>query len=166
MLSKMDYAVGLLIRLCAAVGTIGLFFVVCVILRDVVGRNMMQPLAGAQDIAQMGMVLIVFGGMALCDRRGGHVSVDVFERMFPRWLNRWSDILSALLGALIFAGIAWTVYESSKLSQLLNLSTNVIRLPKAEFQWALTFFAAVTSLGMLMRAALILAGAPRAEDDQ
>ncbi|MFC7704194.1 TRAP transporter small permease [Plastorhodobacter daqingensis] len=162
MLARLDRAADLLIRLCAGLGTIGLFVVVVVILRDVVGRNMMQPLAGAQDIAQMGMVIIVFGGMALCDRRGGHVAVDVFERVFPGWLNRWADILSAFLGAAIFLGIAWTVYDSSRISQMLNLSTNVIRLPKAQFQWALCGFALVTAAGMLLRALVLLAARPGA----
>lgn len=163
MLAKIDRVADLMIRLCATVGTLGLFVVVAVILRDVIGRNMMAPLAGAQDVAQMGMVIIVFGGMALCDRRGGHVAVDVFERAFPGWLNRWADILSALLGAAIFLGIAWTVYDSSRISQMLNLSTNVIRLPKAHFQWALCIFAVVTAIGMLLRA-LVLIVHPRGDE--
>lgn len=145
-----------LIELCAIVGALGLLVEVVVILVDVVGRYFGAPLVGAQDISQMAMVILVFGGMALCDRLGGHISVDVFEPAFPRWLNHWVDVCAALLGAAIFAGIAWTVYESAKLSQMLNLATNIIRLPKFWFQYALCVFALVTALGMLLRAAEML----------
>jgi TRAP-type C4-dicarboxylate transport system permease small subunit len=68
-----------LTRLSALIGTLGLITEVVVILVDVVGRAFHHPLTGAQDISTMAMVLLVFGGMALCDRIGGHISVDLFE---------------------------------------------------------------------------------------
>lgn len=140
-----------LIGLSAFVGTLGLVFVVLVVLVDVIGRSFGTPLNGGQDFTQMGMVIIVFGGMALCDKLGGHVSVDIFERSFPDWLNHLMDILAALLGAVIFVGIAYTVYDSSKLSQMLNLTTNIVNLPKWYFQWALSVLALITALGMVLR---------------
>ncbi|WP_172298946.1 TRAP transporter small permease [Pseudoruegeria sp. HB172150] len=142
-----------LIGLSAAIGSLGLLVVVGVILVDVIGRAFGSPLFGSQDMVTMGMVIIVFGGMALCDRTGGHVAVDVFENHFPRGFNRAVDVIAALLGAIIFFGIAWTIWESSQISRMLNLSTNLLRLPKAWFQWALMGFAIVTALGMLLRAA-------------
>lgn len=60
-----------LMTLSAFVGPAGLIFVTGVIVADVVGRNMGLPLYGAQDLVTMTMVLIVFRGMALCDRTGG-----------------------------------------------------------------------------------------------
>lgn len=152
MLARLRQVADGLIALSAICGTIALVAVVAVILVDVVGRYFGEPLRGAQDISQMGMVLIVFGGMALCDKLGGHVAVDVFERAYPAWLNRAIDIAAALLGAAIFAIIAWAVWDSSKISQMLNLSTNIIRLPKAWFQWAMCAMSVVTALGMLLRA--------------
>ncbi|SCY08757.1 TRAP transporter small permease [Paracoccus tibetensis] len=150
-----------LIGLSAFVGTAGLLFVVGVILVDVIGRNFGRPLYGAQDMVTMTMVLIVFGGMALCDRLDGHIVVDIFEGSFPEWLNRVIDIASALLGAVIFALIAWAIWNSAQLSQMLNLSTNLLRLPLAWFQYAVVAFSGVTVLALLMRAGLLLAGAPR-----
>lgn len=141
-----------LIRLAAIFGTIALLIEVSVILVDVVGRYFGAPLRGAQDVTQMGMVIIVFGGMALCDKLGGHVAVDVLEQAFPAWLNRLIDIVAALLGAVIFGAIAVAVYDSAKISLMLNLSTNIIQLPKAWFQWAIVALSAVTALGMALRA--------------
>lgn len=148
-----------LIGLSAAIGSIGLLVEVVIILVDVIGRVFGSPLYGSQDLVTMTMVMLVFGGMALCDRRGGHIAVDIFERHFSGRLNKMIDILSALLGAVIFIMIAWTIYESSVLSQMLNLSTNLLRLPKSWFQWALCVLALLTALGMLLRAAeLALSG--------
>lgn len=148
-----------LIGLSATIGAIGLFIEVGVILVDVIGRAFGHPLFGSQDIITMTMVLVVFGGMALCDRNGGHIAVDIFEQRFPAWLNRGVDILAALLGAVIFAGIAQAVLDSARISVMLNLNTNLLNLPKAWFQWALAGFSVATALGLLLRAAeLALSG--------
>ncbi|TMV93713.1 TRAP transporter small permease [Thioclava sp. BHET1] len=152
MLAQMQKLVDRLISLSAIIGTSGLIFVVLVIVIDVIGRNFGMPLYGAQDLVTMTMVLIVFGGMALCDRRGGHIVVDIFETTFPAALNRAIDIFSALLGVAIFVLIAVTVYQSAKLSVMLHLSTNLLNLPNAWFQYALCVLSLVGALTMGLRA--------------
>ena len=148
-----------LIGLSATLGAVALVAVMVTILIDVVGRALGSPLYGSQDIVTMSMVILVFGGMALCDRHGGHIAVDLLEPRFPPRVNRLIDIVVALTGALIFAFIAWAVWDSAKLSQMLNLSTNLLRLPKAWFQWALAGFSVLAALGLLLRGAeLALSG--------
>ncbi len=141
-----------LIGLSAFFGTLGLIVEVVVILIDVIGRAFGHPMFGSQDLIMMTMVILVFGGMALCDRQGGHIAVDLLERRYPRIMNRAIDILSALLGTVIFVFVAWAVFDSAKLSQMLNLSTNLLRLPKAWFQWGLCVLSLITAFGMLLRA--------------
>jgi TRAP-type C4-dicarboxylate transport system permease small subunit len=149
-----------LIALAALVGTLGLLFLAVLIVCDVIARSLGAPITGAQDLTTMSMVLVVFGGMALCDRLGGHVAVDVLEPWLPAGLRRVTDVLIAVLGAVSFALIAWTVWESAVLSQLLHLRTNIIALPKAWFQWAVCGFAAITALGMALRAVELALGRP------
>jgi TRAP-type C4-dicarboxylate transport system permease small subunit len=143
-----------LIRLSALVGTFGLLAEVIVILIDVIGRYFGLPLTGAQDISQMAMVIVVFGGMALCDKVGGHISVDLFESYMPNWMNRLGDIISALLGAVIFFGIAWTTWAS--VAQMrgfgIILKTNIIGLPFDWFKGAIIVMSLITALGMTLRA--------------
>jgi len=141
-----------LIGLSATIGAVGLLVEVAVILTDVIGRAFGYPLYGSQDMITMTMVILVFGGMAMCDRDGGHIAVDIFEPRYPAWLNRFIDIFAATLGAIIFVFIAWAILESAKLSVMLNLSTNLLRLPKAWFQWGLAGLSIGTALGMLLRA--------------
>ena len=155
-----------LIGLSATIGALGLFVETIVILIDVIGRAFGSPLFGSQDVITMTMVIVVFGGMALCDRVGGHIGVDIFERRYPAAMNRAIDVASALLGAVIFAGIAWAVWDSSKISQMLNLSTNLLELPKAWFQWALSGFSVLTALGLALRAVeLVVTGRDVRKED-
>jgi len=141
-----------LIGLSANLGALGLIVEVGVILVDVIGRGFGAPLYGSQDLISMSMVILVFGAMALCDRQRGHIAVDLFEPRFPAALNRAIDICAALLGAVVFAFIAYAIIDSAKLSVMLNLSTNLLRLPKAWFQWGLAGFSIITALGMTLRA--------------
>lgn len=141
-----------LIGLAAALGALALLAEVGVILVDVVGRAFGAPLLGSQDLITMTMVILVTAPMALCDRFGGHVSVDLLERRFPPLMNRIIDVVAALLGAAIFAMIAYATWESAKLSVMLNLSTNLLRLPKAWFQWGLIGFSLVACAGLALRA--------------
>jgi len=150
-----------LIDLSAILGSIGLLVEVLVILIDVTGRYFGAPLTGAQDISQMTMVIVVFGGMALCDKLGGHISVDVFEHVFPPRVLWLGDVIGPLLGGVIFCGIAWTVWESAALSRMLNLATNIIYLPKAWFQYVMVVLSLITAFGMFLRALTIaFKGAP------
>jgi TRAP-type C4-dicarboxylate transport system permease small subunit len=141
-----------LIGLSATIGALALIVEVGVILVDVIGRAFGHPMYGSQDLITMAMVILVFGAMALCDRNGGHIAVDLFERYYPPLMNRIIDVVAALMGAIIFVALAWAVWESSKLSTMLNLSTNLLRLPKAWFQWALVGFSLLTAFGMALRA--------------
>lgn len=141
-----------LIGLTATIGALGLIAEVVVILVDVIGRAFGFPLFGSQDLVTMTMVLLVFGGMAICDRKGGHIAVDLAERYYPASMNRLIDILAAFIGAVVFLTMAYAVHDSAKISVMLNLSTNLLGLPKVWFQNALSILAVLTSFGMLLRA--------------
>lgn len=157
MLATLQKGADGLTRLSALIGTIGLLTEVVVILVDVVGRYFGAPLKGAQDISEMAMVILVFGAMAMCDKVGGHISVDLFENSMPRWMIRAGDIASALIGAAIFLGLAWTTWDSAGLSKMLNLATNIIKLPKVWFQYFIIAAALITALGMILRAIALIA---------
>ncbi|NNL18189.1 MAG: TRAP transporter small permease [Boseongicola sp.] len=141
-----------LIGLSAAIGSTALIFVVLVVLIDVIGRAFGSPLYGGQDITTMGMTVLVFAPMAMCDRLGGHIAVDLFERYFPARMNRVIDVVVAIFGALIFSVLAWATWDSAQLSVMLNLSTNLLYLPKAWFQWGMIFFMLLAAFGLALRA--------------
>ncbi|SEG85653.1 TRAP transporter small permease [Marinobacterium lutimaris] len=140
-----------LISLSSIFSTAVLLLVLLTILTDVIGRFFGSPLSGSQDLTQMAMVLIVFGGMAYCEKNSGFIAVDLFERMFPPMMNRLLDIAGHLIGGLLFAAIGYTVIEAAEISQMLGLSTNILGLEKAPFQYALAGFALLTALSLLLK---------------
>ena len=141
-----------LIGLAAIIGSAALLFEVVAIFADVVGRAFGAPITGRQDASQMTMTMVVFGGMAICDKVGGHIVLDIFETRFAGWLNRAIDVFAALLGAAIFLAIAWTMYGNAQISMMLPRTTNIIDLPLAWFQFGIVAFSLVTALGMILRA--------------
>jgi TRAP-type C4-dicarboxylate transport system permease small subunit len=155
MLSLARRVVDFLVDAAAAIAAIALVAMMCVVVVDVIGRFFGSPLRGAQDIVKMSFVFVVFGGMAFCDRIGGHVAVDLFESRFPKRLNFWFTVFGALVGAVIFALIAWQVWEATKISILLNSATNILNLPRAPFQYCIVAFAVLTSVSMILRATLL-----------
>ena len=159
MIALLDKVAAKFTNLAAMLGTLGLVAEVVIILIDVVGRYFGSPLRGAQDITQMSMLVLVFGGMALCDRIGGHIAVDVFERSFPDWLNKLGDIVSAALGATIFAGISYSMYFSARMSDMLNQSTNIINLPFYWFKMYVVVVCVIAAFGMILRAIALTMGA-------
>jgi TRAP-type C4-dicarboxylate transport system permease small subunit len=151
-------AVDGLVTLSAVVGSVALLAIVATVLVDVVGRYFHAPLYGAQDIVQMASVFVVFGGMAFCERRGGHIQVDLLERAFSDRTNRVLLIVGCVTGAVVFALIAWRMWEASKLARMLNMATNILGLPRAPFQYAVIALSGVASVGLALKAAVLARG--------
>lgn len=144
--------------LSAVAGALALIVIVVTVLADVVGRYFGSPLYGAQDITQMAAVFVVFGGMAYCERRGGHIQVDLLERAFSGRINRLLLIAGCLAGAVVFGLIAWQMWEASKLARMLNMATNILSLPRAPFQYAVAALSGIASLGLAARAVALAQG--------
>lgn len=154
------------IGLSAALAALAPLGVMAVIVVDVIGRAAGVRLYGSHDIVTMTMVVIVFGAMALADRKGGHISVDLLEGRFPLALNRAIDVFVAAFGAVSFLALAWATWDSSRISVMLNLSTSLLNLPKVWFQHALSLFSLVAAAGLALRAVeLALAGRDVRQED-
>lgn len=165
MLSLARKIADVIINISAVFGGAALFAGLAVILVDVIGRMFGAPLRGSPDLIQMAFVLMVFGGIPYCDRIGGNVAVDLLENWFSPGVNRLLFILANATGAVIFALLAWQLWESSKLSNMLNLSTNILFLPKAPFQYVAVALCCITSASQTLRVLELANGAPLPASD-
>jgi TRAP-type C4-dicarboxylate transport system permease small subunit len=161
MLSGIERVVGWLVGAAALLGGVALVFLVGVICVDVVGRAFGAPLYGSRDLVQMGAVLVIFGGMAYADRKEGHIQVDILEKAFSPEVNRWLRVLGYLVGAVAFALIAWQLWVSAGLSQMMRSTYNLITLPRAWFQYAIAALSVVAVAQMLLRAFALASGRAR-----
>ncbi|MCA0849463.1 MULTISPECIES: TRAP transporter small permease [Rhodobacterales] len=160
--------VDLLVTLSAWVGGLGLAAGLGVVLYDVIARAFGHPLSGSPDIVQMCFVVIVFGCVPLCERTAGNVRLDLLETLFPPALNRVFDLIATALGAALFVLIGWKCWEAAQISRMLNLGTNVLRIPKAPFQIAITLASGIAALSMvlhLIEIALGRAQSPAAQQE-
>ena len=140
-----------LIHASATISSFALIAIMGVICSDVIGRALGEPVYGAHDIITMVMVIVVFGAMPLCDRIGGHVAVDILEGKFTATINKIIDVVVSLVGALFFGFVCYATWESAKISSMLNLSTNLLALEKAWFQYFICFFCVISSIGLVAR---------------
>ncbi len=166
MLRRLRVLADWLATFAASLGALALALILLTTLVDVSGRYFGKPLYGAQDLVKMLSVFVVFGGMAYCERRGGHVSVDLFAAWFSPRTNHRLIVAGQFIGAIVFAFIAWQVFESSTLSRTLNLATNILQLPRAPFQIAVGLLCGLTSFAMAVRGCATIVDARQAATTQ
>lgn len=142
----------------SVVGGLALASGLLVIFYDVVARAFGHPLKGSPDIVQMSFVLIVFGSVPMCERLGGNVKMDLFEPFFSPRLNRVFDFIGTVIGAVVFVLIAWRMWASAQLSIMLDLATNVLRIPKMPFQMAVVAFCLIVAFSMIVHLAEMIFG--------
>ncbi|GEO84770.1 MULTISPECIES: TRAP transporter small permease [Alphaproteobacteria] len=135
----------------AILAGISLLFITAVILIDVIGRYFGSPFYGARDLVQMAAVIVVFGGMAYADRNGGHIQVDILEQVFSPGLNRVLTAAGYMIGAVVFALIGWNMWAAAEMSALLNMSTNLLNLPRGPFEQITSILAWATALCLVER---------------
>ncbi len=92
------------------------------------------PIYGAQDLSEMGLVLVVFGSIAYCGRAGGHVAVDLFVGWLGRAGRRVTDTLVRLASIAIFAVLAWQMVRRGATAMDYDV-TNLIEIPRAPFYY-------------------------------
>lgn len=142
----------LLAALCCGLASALVLGVTALLLADVVGRAFGVPLFGAQDLAEMAMVLMTFGALALLEQRDAQIRVELFKPLMPQWLIACGDMLAAILGSALWFALAYAIWESAALSSLLNLASNILKLPKAPVQYAVAALIAIAGAINLLRA--------------
>lgn len=95
----------------AAIGTAWIFFLMLLVVADVVGRNFLdKPITGVAEFAARSVSAIVFLQLAAAIGAGKMTKSDFLQQILLRW-SPWSvaimDALSALLGAVLFLALAW-----------------------------------------------------------
>lgn len=92
------------------------------------------PIYGAQDLSEMGLVLVVFGAVAYCGRAGGHVAVDLFVGFLGRRARLVSDLFVRLASIAIFAILSWQMFTRGITAMAYDV-TNLIEIPRAPFYY-------------------------------
>lgn len=117
---------------------------------DVVLRYFFNaPFRGSLELTEYAMALIVFLSLAYCGWTGGHIAVDLFDKLLDRPSLRYLPALMSLLGGLLFAVVAWEMAVEAVAA--FDQTSNMMRIPHFPFRMAGAFGSAVFSLVMLVQ---------------
>lgn len=158
-------------RVMAIIAGLVLVFLVGLTFTDVVLRYIFSdPILGAKDILQMGMVVVVFWAAPYTWRIGGHIVVDLLPDYKSDFATRARDILVRLFALLVFVLLTWQGWQRAEESVFFGEATNMIELPYQPFFYALLAGTAVQSVILVLEiAALVLKSdftSPMAAQDQ
>lgn len=114
--------------LCAAVAMLGMMMVGAV---DVIGTAALNsPLPGAFELTEALMVATVFLALALSQREGRQIRVEVLASRLALRTKAVLDLIAELLSALVYAAIAWYGWNVAVESwQIDEISPGLLRFP-------------------------------------
>lgn len=143
----------------AWIGALCLLMMMVLIFGGVLMRYALnQPILGLNEIIQLAAVAVVMSSLPYCTAQGGHVSVDIFDRVLGRWGRLLGDVLSRLVSGYVLSVLCWRAALKALDAFEWGDATNMLGLPIAPFYGIL---AAGTGLCVLVFAAelvLLLTG--------
>ena len=121
-------------------GGVGLMVSMALGVGDVIGTLLGSPLAGALEITESTMVLIVFGGLAYAQIRRRHLRVELVYLLAGPWLRSAMDIVATLAALVFFTLLAWQGWREAMFSLTISeATTGLVRLPLFPARFALVF---------------------------
>jgi TRAP-type C4-dicarboxylate transport system permease small subunit len=146
-------------RITGTLAALVLLGMVLLTLFDVVGRNLLrQPVPGATELTEIGLVAVTFLLYPLIAYRQSHISVDLFDDFMHPLVRRILGVIGNLLGAAVFAVIAWQLWKQADRLMGYGDVTSYLRLPLGPIVYFMAIASAVTVIGFVMAAIAVTLG--------
>jgi TRAP-type C4-dicarboxylate transport system permease small subunit len=123
-----------------------------------------NPFSGSVEFTEYMMAAIVFLSIAYCGWTGGHISVDLLDKLLNRPSLRLLPAIMSFAGAALFAAIAWQ--STRETITTIDQVSNMLQWPHYPFRFTVAFGSAVFALVMLIQGVQALRRAPGREDAQ
>ena len=150
--ARVDAVVAPVCRLLTMVGAGCLAAMGLLTVADVLGRYLLnRPVAGALELSEFALALLVFFGLGTTGLSGNQVVVDIALERFPRRLRAVSDAFNALIGIGFWAVIAWrTTVQAHEVASKGEVST-ILAVPVYPFVYAVAAGSVVMAVALLGR---------------
>lgn len=112
------------------VAAVTLFLLMILTCADVVGRYFFSnSIDGATELTEIGIAILVFAELPIVTWRGGHVVVDILDKMWGSVAIKGLGLLSALLvsGSLYYLGVR--IFQLAERSMRREEVTEILELP-------------------------------------
>lgn len=153
MLDSIERAFERVLRLLAYAGGLILAGLALLVIYEVFMRYFFgRPFRGGFEMTELAMSAIVACGLPYTAITGGHVAVDIFSRTLDRPAFRWLNVGVNLLGAAALALLAWESWVYAAGGMAYGDVTNMMRIPKYPFQFAIAISAGLFAIALLIQA--------------
>lgn len=132
------------------IAALTLFFLMVLTCVDVVGRYFFgDSVNGATELTEIGIAILVFAEMPIITWRGGHVVVDVLDRIFGSIIIKVLGILSAFLISTSLYFLAIRIFELAERSLRREEVTEYLQIPVGYSVEYIAVMSWVTALAMI-----------------
>jgi TRAP-type C4-dicarboxylate transport system permease small subunit len=159
-LDRVSKTVGDSVRLLAIGGGIVLLGLMVLTVVAVTLRKFNNPIFGAQDLSESGLVVVVFFAMAYSGWTGGHIAVDLIGSFVkPRTLDVMDTITRAISGGF-FLIVAWQSMRQGLDALEFGDGFNLLPIPHYPFFFIIAFGSAIFAFILFVLAARSAKGLP------
>lgn len=132
------------------IAAVTLFFLMALTCADVLGRYFLgNAVDGATELTEMGIAILVFAEMPVITWRGGHVVVDILDRMLGNTLIKILGLFSALLMSTSLYFLATRIFQLAERSMRREEVTEFLEMPVGYIVEYIAFMSWVTAALMI-----------------
>jgi len=136
-----------LLELLASVVLFLLMLITCI---DVVGRYLFaSPLPGATELTEVGLAIMVFAAIPVITWCGGHIVVDLLDRVLGRRVVKGLNVLAALVISGSFYFIGSRIYDMGARSLSRGTMTEYLGIPTGYIVQYIAVMSWITAAGMI-----------------
>jgi len=117
---------------------------------DVAGRYLFNsPVPGATELTRLGLALMVFAAMPVITYRGGHIVVDLLDKVLGETVLKALGVLSALIisSSMYFLGVR--IFELGERSIRRGVVTEFLGFPSGYIAEYIAIMSWLTALCMI-----------------
>ncbi|MFN7003444.1 MAG: TRAP transporter small permease [Roseinatronobacter sp.] len=159
MLAQIERGLERVLRVIAYGGGLVLVGLMLLVIYEITMRYFFgRPFRGGYEMTELAMSLIVALGLPYTAISRGHVTVDLLGKWLDTPAFRWLTALVHLAGAAFLAYVAWRAWIYASGSLRWSDMTNMMRIPKHPFQFAVAISLGLFALVLLLEGVRTLAG--------
>ena len=137
------------VRRLAVAGGFILLFLMLLTVADVTLRKFLEPIEGAQDISESGLIVVVFLSIAYSGWTGGHIAVDLIGGVLKGRALDMLDVAVRTFCGIFFVVVAWQSAIQGLDALEFGDGFNVLPIPHYPFYFVVAFGSLVFS-GVLL----------------
>ena len=126
-----EKALGLAIRLAAAIGSLVLLVLALLGSMDVLTTRILNdPIPGALELSEAGLALILFLGLTVATGKGSHIQVEILVNRLGSSAHRFCRAIASLFTAVFFALWTWQMgHMAAKSWAIGEIATSLFPYP-------------------------------------